>query len=195
MAMALVSIEDMLFAKLKIATLPEAKVDPIAVTTIALNWIAPIPRDIGTISFMVFKTPGWYTLKILLYLNPELIKEGSCIKRCSAPPKTTPQASPVIPKIGTKNKIPIIMPTLYIIGDKAVAKNLPKTCKIPLIILLIPKIIGLKNIILISSIVFSFFSSEKPVAIRDTKKGAKIINNKQIVIKTVKNIFKTADTY
>ena len=65
-------------------------------------------------------------------------------------------------------------------GAKEVIKNLLKILKIPEIILLIPKKIGLKNIILVNKTVNSFFSTENPGAIQETRLGAKINKIPQI---------------
>ena len=80
------------------------------------------------------------------------------------------------------------MPALYMIGAKAVTKNLWKTCKIPLTTLLTPKMMGLKNIIRMSKTVSIFFAAENPGAIKSTNKGAMIIQTKQ-------TIFKESDVY
>ena len=58
-ATALTRIEDKLFAKLKTAIEPASKVEAIAVVAIVFNCPAPKPRDLGTISFIVFTTPGF----------------------------------------------------------------------------------------------------------------------------------------
>src|SRR3989344_7531880 len=100
-----------------------------------------------------------------------------------------------MPNQGTKKIIPAIMPKLYKMGAKAVTKNLWKTCKIPLIILLAPKIIGPKNIIRISITVNSFFSSENPGAIKEMRIGAKIMRIIEIPIKTLKKTFKKVEMY
>jgi len=113
-----------LFAKLNTAIDPAIKVEAIAVITIVFNWPAARPNDLGAISFIVFITPSCLKLKFNLYLNPEKINAGICIERCKIPPRTTPHARPTIPILGTKNKMPVIMPILYIIGAKAVTKNL-----------------------------------------------------------------------
>ena len=57
-ATALTKIDDKLFAKLKTAIEPAIKVEAIAVVAIVFNCPAPKPRDLGTISFIVFETPG-----------------------------------------------------------------------------------------------------------------------------------------
>jgi len=62
---------------------------------------------------------------------------------------------------------------LYIKGARAVATNLWKTCNIPLIMLLAPKIIGLRNIIRISNIAISFLSPENPGATMEILEGIK----------------------
>ena len=66
-----------LFAKLKTAILPTAKVEPIAVITIKLIWLAANPKDLGRVNFMVFITPGWEKFKIFRGLNPVLKRMGS----------------------------------------------------------------------------------------------------------------------
>ena len=80
------------------------------------------------------------------------------------------------------------MPKLYISGAIAVTKKRLKTCKIPLIILLIPKIMGLKNIMRINVTVISLFSGENPGAIRETKNGAKMIKIRETTIRQTKKI-------
>ena len=45
--------------------------EAMAVVAIVFNCPAPNPKDLGTIIFIVFKTPGSLKLKSGLYLNPE----------------------------------------------------------------------------------------------------------------------------
>jgi hypothetical protein len=66
-ATALTKIDDKLFAKLKTAILPDSKVEAMAVVAIVFNCPAPKPSDLGTISLMVFITPGSLKLKLNLY--------------------------------------------------------------------------------------------------------------------------------
>jgi hypothetical protein len=70
-ATAFTNIEDKLFAKLKTPIDPAIKVEAMAVVAIVFNCPAPNPRDLGTISFIVFITPGSKKLKFGRYLNPE----------------------------------------------------------------------------------------------------------------------------
>src|SRR3989344_1278954 len=65
----------------------------------------------------------------------------------------------------------------------------------PLIILLTPKIIGLKNIIRINNAVVSLFSGENPGAMSETKNGANMINTRQTAIRKTKKIFKRLVAY
>ena len=58
-ATAFTKIEDKLFAKLKTAIEPANKVEAMAVVAMVFNCPAPKPRDLGTISFMVFLTPSF----------------------------------------------------------------------------------------------------------------------------------------
>jgi len=82
------------------------------------------------------------------------------------------------------------MPILYIIGARDVTKNLLKTLNTPDIILLIPKIIGLKNIILVKLTVAANFSPEKPGTIKKRICGTRIIIKTVIIVKNNKNEFK-----
>lgn len=80
-------------------------------------------------------------------------------------------------------------------GASAVTKNRLKICKMPLIILLMPKIIGLKNMMRISAAVISFFSGENPGAIRETRNGAKMMKMRQTTIKKTRKIFNRVEAY
>ena len=99
-ATAFTIIEERLFARLKIAMEPDAKVEAMAVMATVFNWPAPRPRERGAISPKVFETPGCLKLKSSLYLNPENINAGTCINKCKPPPSTTPHANPLIPIAG-----------------------------------------------------------------------------------------------
>ena len=61
----------------------------------------------------------------------------------------------------------------------------------PLIMLLTPKIMGLKNIMRINNAVVSLFSEENPGAINETKNGANIINTRQTAIRKTRKIVKS----
>jgi hypothetical protein len=58
-----------------------------------------------------------------------------------------------------------------------------------------PKIIGLKNIILISIVANSLFSPENPGAIKEIIAGVKIIKTAQTIIKNPKNTLKSNEAY
>jgi len=194
-ATAFTKMEDKLFARLKTAIEPAIKVEAMAVVAMVFNCPAPRPRDLGAISCIVFTTPGSLKLKYGLYLNPEKNNDGSCTDKCRIPPNTTPHASPVIPILGTKNKMPVIMPILYIKGAKAVTKNLWNTCKTPEIIFEAPKIMGLKNIICIIATAASFLAPENPGAIAETIHGAANIKTRHTKTKNPKKTFKKTDMY
>ena len=126
-AIAFTKIDDKLFARLKTAMEPAINVEAIAVVAIVFSWPAPKPRDLGNISFIVFKIPGSLRLKLSLYLNPETNNAGSWTDKCKTPPNTTPQAKPARPQAGTKNKIPIIYhqpntPTLHAVQGENLEK-------------------------------------------------------------------------
>src|SRR6185436_1221797 len=90
-----------------------------------------------------------------------------------------------MPISGTKKTMPTIVPRLYIIGANEVTRNFLNTISTAEIILLMPKIIGLKNIMRVSMTVASFLSAVKPGAITPTKLGAHIHNTPHTIIKKI----------
>ncbi len=98
------------------AILPAIKVEAIAVITIKFICWAPTAKDRGIINRIISLRVGCFKLKRGLYLNPQVIAEGIWITRWRKAPKITPIPTPKIPKEGTKNKIPKIIPKLYNIG-------------------------------------------------------------------------------
>ena len=89
-AKELMSKDDKWLDKLKMATLPVASVEAMAVMTMVFNCEAPSPKDLGAINFKVFNTPGCFILKLGRQENPECKKEGIWTAKCNSAPNTTP---------------------------------------------------------------------------------------------------------
>ena len=60
-----------------------------------LTWVTEAPNRVGTISFMILRTPGSAKPQRGRGSNPSLASDGSCTASCSTPAASTPQASAI----------------------------------------------------------------------------------------------------
>jgi hypothetical protein len=110
-ATAFTKIEDKLFARLKTAIEPVIKVDAWP----GGNWLIdppPKPSDLAPLAESFFTTLGSFTLKFGLYLNPKKIMKATLDTKMQYSAKHYPHAKPVMPILGARIKIPVIIPIL-----------------------------------------------------------------------------------